>query len=242
MLSFAKNLKRIGEIYYSGTNTGEQEIQDKIRRCLDLSVDMRNELVNAKLRLDDVGFDDEIEILDSYIRILGKDLDMQEAELHRIADDVEIAPRAPDRPLDNHLENLFREITLEMQEKGEGAIAIAGFTMHKDRQPELITLLNEMSLLELSKLTQFQIFERTRVHQVLKEQKLVLDDLIDTSKAISVGKMLAAQYILTGMLIEMPNSLIIFARVVNVETAEVESAAQVIVPKSQEVRALLKNP
>jgi hypothetical protein len=239
MLCFAKNLKRIGEIYYSGTNTVEPEIQEKIRTCLNLSVNMRKELVNAKLRLDDIGFDDEIEILDNYIRILGKDLDMQEAELRQISDDVEIVPPTSDRPLDSHLQNLFREITLEMQGKGVGAIAIAGFMMEKEHQPELITMLNEMSLLELSKLTQLRIFERTRIHQVLKEQKLALADLIDTSKAISVGKLLAAQYILTGMLIEMPNSLIIFARVINVETSEIESAAQVIVPKNLEVRALL---
>ncbi len=74
---------------------------------------------------------------------------------------------------------------------------------------------------------------------MLKEQELALADLVDTTKAISVGKVLAAQYILTGTLIEMPNSVVIFGRVVNVETTEIESAAQVIVPKNREVRALL---
>lgn len=147
-LRIAKNLKRIGEIYYSGTDEVEPEILDKIRTCLDLSLDMRKELVNAKLRLDDVGFDDEIEILENYIRILGQDLDLQGEELTRISGDIEIVPAAPDRPLDSHLQNLFREITFEMEGKGEGAIAVAGFMMKKERQPEPNTMLNEMSLLE----------------------------------------------------------------------------------------------
>lgn len=238
-LRIAKNLKRIGEIYYSGTDEVEPEILDKIRTCLDLSLDMRKELVNAKLRLDDVGFDDEIEILENYIRILGQDLDLQGEELTRISGDIEIVPAAPDRPLDSHLQNLFREITFEMEGKGEGAIAVAGFMMKKERQPEPNTMLNEMSLLELSKLTQLRVVERDRIDLVLKEQELALADLVDTTKAISVGKVLAAQYILTGTLIEMPNSVVIFGRVVNVETTEIESAAQVIVPKNREVRALL---
>jgi len=33
--------------------------------------------------------------------------------------------------------------------------------------------------------------------------------------------------------------VVIFGRIINVETAEVESAAQVIVPKNREVNALL---
>jgi hypothetical protein len=37
----------------------------------------------------------------------------------------------------------------------------------------------------------------------------------------------------------MPGSVVIFGRIINVETSEVESAAQVIVPKDSEVRALL---
>ena len=66
-----------------------------------------------------------------------------------------------------------------------------------------------------------------------------MSDLVDTAKAIAVGKVLAARYILTGSVIEMPSSVVIFGRIVNVETSEVESAAQVIVPKSGEVKALL---
>jgi hypothetical protein len=37
----------------------------------------------------------------------------------------------------------------------------------------------------------------------------------------------------------MPSSVVIFGRIVNVETSEVESAAQVIVEKTSEVRAML---
>jgi hypothetical protein len=74
---------------------------------------------------------------------------------------------------------------------------------------------------------------------VLKEQALALSDLMDTAKAIDVGKILTANHILTGTVIEMPSSVVIFGRIINVETAEIDSAAQVIVPKNREVESLL---
>jgi hypothetical protein len=50
---------------------------------------------------------------------------------------------------------------------------------------------------------------------------------------------LSANYILAGSVIEMSRSVVIFCRVINTETAAIESVSQVIVPRNQEVRALL---
>lgn len=65
-----------------------------------------------------------------------------------------------------------------------------------------------------------------------------LPDLIATGKTVDIGKMLTANYILTGTVVEMPTSVVIFGRIINVETVEVESVAQVIVPKDKEVNSL----
>ena len=81
--------------------------------------------------------------------------------------------------------------------------------------------------------------ERSNLDAVLKEQELALADLIDTRAAIQVGKFLAANYIFTGSLIEMSSSVVIFGRVIDVQTGEVESVAQVILPRNQEVNSLL---
>ena len=52
-------------------------------------------------------------------------------------------------------------------------------------------------------------------------------------------KLLTVNHILTGSVIEMPGSVVIFGRIINVETGEIESVAQVILPKSRDVKALL---
>ena len=53
----------------------------------------------------------------------------------------------------------------------------------------------------------------------------------DEQNAARVGMFLAANYILTGAIMEMEESVVIFSRIINVETAVIETAAQVIVPK-----------
>ena len=62
---------------------------------------------------------------------------------------------------------------------------------------------------------------------------------MDTTKAIGVGRMVAANHIVTGSVVETTRTVMIFGRVINVATGEVESAAQVIVPRDQEVSSLL---
>lgn len=234
MLHFAQTLSKIGQQYYSGSAD-----ERTMRSCLDLSVAMRKELRNSSLRLEESGFDDEIGILARYIQVLGKDLTLKDEETSRISKDEEIASPAPERSLEENLGNLFREILLEMRSKREGTIAVSGFTMKRENQPQLVSFLNEQGLVELAKVKNLQVVERDRLDAVMKEQKLSLSDLMDTTKAISVGQVLSAKFILTGSVIEMPRSVVIFARIVNVETAEVESAAQVIVPKGSEVSSLL---
>jgi TolB-like protein len=268
MLGFAETLKRIGDTYYAGRRELDQintlrssmlrkdadyqavtspEIRElegtfksRLRTALGWTVAMKKELVNVRLRTDEQGFDDPIKMMDDYIRVLGKELEMTDADAKRVAADEEMLPlKSADRPLAEQLHNLFQEIILEVGEKKGGAIVVSGFAANSAEQPRLVTLLNEMGVVELAKVDQLILIERARLDDLLREQQLAVSDLMDTNKAVSVGKFLSARYILTGSVIEMPSSVVIFGRVVNVETAEVESAAQVIVGKTSEVKAML---
>ena len=229
MLHFAQSVKEIGEMYYA------HRIEDAMER----TVAMKKELNNANLRLGNDVFSDEIEILDRYTEILGADLQLGSTETHRIVSDMEIRPQVRERSLHDHLENLFREMTLDMGMKETETIAISGFTTQDGEPSDLVTLINEMALIEVSTHELLQVVERDKMEMVLEEQKLALSDLIDTTNAIKVGQLLTVSHILTGTVLEMPASVVIFGRIINVETAEVESAAQVIVPKNREVSALL---
>jgi Ca-activated chloride channel family protein len=228
-LHFAQALKEIGRLYYS----------HQVERALEITVAAKKELNNSNLRLGSDDFNDQISILDKYIDILGEDLQMAVTETRRIALDHEIAPQVSGRSLHEHCKNLFQEMTLAMEKGGQGAIAVSGFTTRDGKTSDLITLLNEMAMLEIAKHRNLQVVERDKLDMVLDEQKLALSDLVDTTNAIKVGKLLTVTHILTGTVLEMPGSVVIFGRIINVESGEIESAAQVIVSRNREVEALL---
>jgi Ca-activated chloride channel family protein len=255
MLHFAQTLVRIGELYYScreelaQINRGglsqtevekiEASFERKMKQALELTVASKKELVNAKLRLDNEGFNDEIEILQKYVTILGGDLKMEQERIAAYSNDVEIAPIVSERSLNDHLTNLFKEMTLDLNVKTSGTIAISGFAKDDGSVSGLTKLLNEMAMAQISRVGNLTLLEREKIEEVLAEQELALSDLMDTSKAIRLGQFLAANYIVTGTVIEMADSVVIFGRIIDVESGEIESAAQVIVPKDRDVKKLI---
>jgi TolB-like protein len=269
MLHFAQNLKTIGELYYScredidqinqrrdelwrsnseasyddlsdpQIRSLEESVAAKMKRTMDLTVATKKELENTRLRLDNEGFDDEIEIMERYIDILGQELEWDQSRVAVLKQDREIAPAVQQRPVQDHLANLFLEMTLDLKLKHSGVIAVSGFTTKSGESFGLIGLLNEMAVTEIARIDSLTLVERDRLDALLAEQELALSDLIDTEQAIQVGNLLSANYIVTGSVIELAASVVIFGRVINVETGEVESVAQVIVPIDGDMRKLL---
>jgi TolB-like protein len=218
----------------------DRSVKAKMDRALDLTIATKKAMENTRLRLDSEGFDEELDILEQYIRIIGEELEMEEAGVSRIVQDREIIPRVSDRPFTEHMANLFREMTLDLRTRSDGVVAVSGFTMNKGGEPPMIEILNETAALEFGRIDTLTLVERNRLDEVLAEQKVQLSGLVDTTTAIKIGEMLAAQYIVTGSVIEMARSVVIFGRVINVESAEVESVAQILVAKDVDVIKLLQ--
>lgn len=96
-----------------------------------------------------------------------------------------------------------------------------------------------MALVEITKLESMRVIERQKVNEILKEQGIASMDLMNITNAIEIGKLLAVNYILTGSIVESSKTVVIFGRITTVEPAEIESVAQVIVPKNSNVESLL---
>jgi len=217
----------------------EESVRAKMQHALELTSSLKKEVMNARLRLDNEGFDDEIGILERYQDILGKEMRWEQPRVAALQQDAELAPGVQKRPIQEHLANLLREMTLDLRLKKGGVVAVSGFTTRTGRSSGLVELLNESAGLEFGRIDTLTLVERGKLDLVLAEQELALSDLMDTSRAITVGRFLAANYIVTGSVIEMASTVVIFGRVINVETGEVESVAQVIVPIDAEVKKLL---
>jgi hypothetical protein len=175
------------------------------------------------------------------MRITGKEIGLKQAIVEQIIADNELEAPAPDRPLHEHLDYLFRELALHMEQAPPGNLAVSGFSVPGTAGASLVEVLNEAGVVYLQSVvgSAHPLVERQRLDEILREQELALSDLVEPQAALRIGRILAADYLLTGTVIPMSESVIIFGRILNVETAVIESVAQVIVPRSKEIEGLL---
>jgi Ca-activated chloride channel family protein len=245
-------------------NPGEDRRMEELRRALLTRLEtalrwaraFREEMENAKLRLDDgEAFTREIEILARYDEILAKEL----RENGGAPEGLDGGPGgasggvvgggisgpgggAPELDvLRNRVAGLFTEIGLSFPEGERSVAALAPFAIRDGGEPPLLTYLNESALVALAGNPRLTLVERSRLDAVRAEQRLAAMGMLDADSAIAVGRLLGARYMITGQVIPMTTQVIIFGRVINVETGEILSAAQVFLDR-RTVGELLQVP
>jgi TolB-like protein len=214
----------------------------RLETALKMTRDCRLELENAKLRLDDAkAFASELEILVNYDGILSREL--TDSGGNPAGNYVGLGDPAPVvRPsgqaanlelLQNRLSALYKEIGLSFPAGQRSVAALAPFSIRgTEAETPLLAFINESALVSLSGNPGLSLVERSRLDAVRAEQNLLRQGLLDTDDAIEVGKLLGAQYMITGQVIPMSTQAIIFGRVIHVETGEIINAAQVFVERS----------
>ncbi len=73
----------------------------------------------------------------------------------------------------------------------------------------------------------FRVVERAKLDVILQEQKLSSTELIDRNTALRLGKLVAAQSIVTGGIVESRTGTEIVARLVDTETSEILASEDV---------------
>jgi hypothetical protein len=239
MLKIGQALQKIGELYYSTTAGKDRPKDQRMKEALLLTVETKKQVQNAKKMLDEYGFDDEIKIFERYLDILGELNEYNPPQIAKMKENVEITPPTKKRPLSEYMKYMFDEVLLSFPLDKEYSIAVSGFSYTTEKKAKLLDLLNEYALVAMKKVNKLKVVERGKLEEILKEQELQLSGLVDTKRAIEVGKLSAAELMLTGTVIEMPDSLNIFARVINVKTGEIVTVSQVLIPKEEEILNLL---
>ncbi len=109
-------------------------------------------------------------------------------------------------------------------------LVVASFTYNNDLtefsislQEKLITALVNRGL---------KVVERSQLEKVIIEQKLSYSGLIDLNSAQQVGKLLGAVGMLLGTITDEGNAVAVNARLVEVETADILTAAEVELAKT----------
>ncbi|MFH1074724.1 MAG: CsgG/HfaB family protein, partial [Candidatus Firestonebacteria bacterium] len=76
----------------------------------------------------------------------------------------------------------------------------------------------EFISVEISKSRDISLVEREKRREIIEEQKFTLTGLVDEKNSIEIGKMLAANYLITGKIIDITGKIVITYRVMDTET------------------------
>lgn len=116
---------------------------------------------------------------------------------------------------------ITREIPQVMDVGSRMALTILPFE-HKGETSPAGTMVNDGLLDSFAGLNRFNIVARgADLEAILKELKLSQTDLVDKTKALQVGKLAAAESVLSGSVIETAKDIEILARLINTETSTV---------------------
>jgi cell division septum initiation protein DivIVA len=102
------------------------------------------------------------------------------------------------------------------------SVAIIDFESKAPGNPELGQQLGDILTARMSIYDQFQLVERKKLEELLKEHQLNLTGMVDTSQAIKVGKMLGAKIMVFGRAFPVDKDLYIVAKIVGTETSQVK--------------------
>ena len=84
-----------------------------------------------------------------------------------------------------------------------------------------------MMISDLSDVPSIQLVERERLSDITSELQLQQTRLVDPKTAASVGKLVGAEYVVTGAITALDPKVRLDTRVVNVETGKIVKAAEV---------------
>jgi len=201
------------------------------QRCLDLAEAIKKEISNTHLRLGEECFSEELTILRKYIEILGRELRLAQTVISRLLADDEIQGKEITGGDRKQLEDLAEELTLGLEGRSGGSIAFFGFTTGNGEVTSLQYTADRIVRTQLAKLGKFNIIGEPTVARALAQLEVLPQSLLDNTVALKAGALLKADFLLIGRIVEMPNSTVVFGKLLDQHSGAVQSVAQIILPK-----------
>lgn len=116
--------------------------------------------------------------------------------------------------------DVIREVPQALQLEERLSMTVMPFEQRSSLS-ERSTVFQDFLISALVERNRFRIVERDRLDMILQEQKLSQTELIEKRTALRLGKLIAAQSVMTGSIIETRNGMEIVARLVDTETSEI---------------------
>lgn len=124
-------------------------------------------------------------------------------------------------------------------QKPKKSIAVLSFT----REPKYATfdtLLQNLVFEDFFLTGRVILVERENIDKVLKEQNFQISGNVDDNTAKKIGNVIGVDYVCYGSIIELQTTIRLSGRIVDVQTGEIISLANIAVPIDETTEALLR--
>jgi len=137
------------------------------------------------------------------------------------------------RRAEGQMTDVAEEVMRYLETAEPGIILFSGFRNPNGRTSPFQRRLDEEALTRIGQLDGFELIEPATLDRMLASGGRRRSDFVDTAVALRVGGMLHADYIITGTIIEMSESVVIFARVLGAGTGEVLASCQINISREE---------
>lgn len=134
-------------------------------------------------------------------------------EFHIVAIDIHGNRSEKKININRRIQN-FRQIGSRM------SVAVLPFD-HRGEASSIDELIQDQMIESFLEQKRFNVVERKKIEAGLRELKLISPDLMDPGKAVDLGKIVEANTILTGTVIESSDSIEIISQLIDTETATI---------------------
>lgn len=132
-------------------------------------------------------------------------------------------------------EKLIGEYRSKNGKAGSVAVAVMDVDSVGDavKKLELGTGIGDMITSQMGKIAQVKVIDRKRMKTIMKELTLSLSGVVDDTTTKQVGRILAADLILTGSVSQIGNTMSVALRLTDVETAQQVAATTAELPAGE---------
>jgi len=104
----------------------------------------------------------------------------------------------------------------------------------------MATGIQDLLITDLASNSKIRLVDRSRITEVLQEQNMVKNGQIDPTTAVRLGKILGAQYAITGGFMSLGNGqALLTGRTIDIETTAIDPKTQKIQGKTDDVLSML---
>jgi TolB-like protein len=112
---------------------------------------------------------------------------------------------------------------------GEARVAVIPFTCAAGQKPDQGLAVAEYVITLISKDKRLKLVDRTEFQKVVAELALSESDMVDPGKVLQVGKLLSANYLLTGTISDAFGMSRVSAKIIRTESSEIVSSASIAI-------------